>query len=81
MRIQGRNNSRDRAPSLRHDDFLKLNDTIAAISEPTAEQFRPVVEPNSLSAARFVTAFPDVVPDKHTELVWEETPDLPPNLD
>ena len=53
----------------------KLNQFVAVVGEPSAEQSHPTLDINNSSAARFVTAFPGAVLDKHTGLVWEEMPD------
>ena len=53
----------------------KLNQFISPMGETSAERSLPAVDTNNSSTARFVTAFPGAVLDKHTGLVWEEMPD------
>lgn len=56
----------------------KMNQIIAPVEESSAEPFHPAVGTDNSSASRFVVAFPGVVLDKQTGLVWEEVPDATP---
>ncbi|UVT14342.1 MAG: DUF1566 domain-containing protein [Nitrospira sp.] len=53
----------------------KVSHIIAPVGGASIKRSYPAEDVTNSSAPRFVAAFPGAVLDKHTGLVWEETPD------